>query len=52
MTQIQHELKALQQATRVSDALSLVDYFEDERFIYIVTKKPKQTLLAHLMASK
>ena len=39
----------LQEATRVPGALSLVDCFEDEYFTYIVTKKPKQTLLEYLM---
>ena len=42
----------MQEATRVKEALSLADYFEDETHIYIVTKKPKLTLLEHLLATR
>ena len=50
-TQMQQEVRVLQEATRSSDALGLIDLFEDEQNTYIVTKKPKQSLLEHLMES-
>ena len=50
-TQMLQEVRVLQEATRTSDALGLIDLFEDEQNTYIVTKKPKQSLLQHLMES-
>ena len=50
INQLQQELIALQKAYYIRNVLSLVDYFESERFTFIVTKKPKKTLLEHLMA--
>ena len=49
--QTQQELITLQNSVLVRNILGLVDHFENEEFTFIVTKKPKQTLLEHLMQS-
>ena len=49
MTRVEQELEALQVATRTNEALSLVDFFEDDSDMYIVSRKPKQTLLEYFL---
>ena len=45
----QQELITLQKAALACNTLGLVDHFQNEEFTFIVTKKPRQTLLEHLM---
>ena len=49
MIRAEQELEALQMVTKTNEALNLIDYFEDESNIYIVTRKPKQTLLEYFL---
>ena len=42
----------LQKSALVGNTLGLIDHFQSEEFDFIVTKKPRQTLLEYLMQSK
>ena len=41
LTRAEQELGALQVVARANEALGLIDYFEDDKDIYFVTRKPK-----------
>ena len=42
----------LQKSALVGNTLGLIDHFQSEEFDFIVTKKPRQTLLEYLVQSK